>query len=83
MKEDTNEGISIIIRDNGSPIPKQLRSRIFEKFYRIPTGNIHDVKGFGIGLYYAKSIVDKHGGTLQLLDEKGYTSFKITLPNVD
>jgi len=83
LKEDAIEGISIIIRDNGISIPKALRSKIFEKFYRIPTGNIHDVKGFGIGLYYAKSIVDKHGGTLQLLDEKGYTSFKITLPNVD
>lgn len=83
LNENETEGISIVIRDNGNPIPKELRSKIFEKFYRIPTGNIHNIKGFGIGLYYANSIVKKHDGTLLLLEEKGHNSFKISLPNAN
>ena len=70
--------IKINVSDSGS-IPKQQRDSIFEKFYRIPKGNRHDVKGFGIGLYYAKIIVEKHQGKLQLLATKN-TTFQIHLP---
>jgi len=73
------ESTEIIISDNGS-IPKNQRLKIFDKFYRIPQGNIHNVKGFGIGLYYSKKIIEKHNGNLVLLDTKN-THFKIVIPN--
>ena len=75
------KNISILIEDNGIGIDKSLREKIFEKFYRIPKGNIHDVKGFGIGLYYSKKIIEKHGGSVELLSNAAPTIFKITLPN--
>lgn len=71
---------SITITDDGGNIPKGQQQRIFEKFYRVPKGNVHDVKGFGIGLYYTKTIIEKHGGTIQLDSNAQKTSFKITLP---
>ncbi|MDT7830841.1 HAMP domain-containing sensor histidine kinase [Flavobacteriaceae bacterium S356] len=71
----------IIIADNGQGIEKGQQEKIFDKFYRIPKGNTHDVKGFGIGLYYTKKIVEKHGGTILLNTDKQTTLFKITLPN--
>lgn len=74
---------SILIEDNGTGIDKNLKETIFEKFYRIPKGNIHDIKGFGIGLFYSKKIVEKHGGTLELVSNSNPTSFKITLFNED
>jgi len=72
------ETINILISDDGI-IPKAQQIKIFDKFYRIPQGNQHDVKGFGIGLYYSKKIIEKHQGTLELLDTKN-TTFKISLP---
>jgi len=77
----TKNGIEISISDNGNTITKVNKDKIFEKFYRIPKGNTHDVKGFGIGLYYTKKIVEKHNGTIQLDLEQNLTTFKITLPN--
>lgn len=76
-----NKNFSIFIEDNGNGIEKNLREKIFEKFYRIPKGNIHDVKGFGIGLYYSKKIIEKHGGSIELVSNTAPTTFKITLPN--
>lgn len=73
--------IEILISDNGNSLNKDNRTRIFEKFYRIPKGNTHDIKGFGIGLYYTKSIIEKHEGTVQLILENNLTTFKISLPN--
>jgi signal transduction histidine kinase len=72
---------TIDISDSGNSIPKEHSKQIFEKFYRISKGNTHDVKGFGIGLYYCKKIIEKHRGTIQLVLENKLTSFKISLPN--
>lgn len=71
----------ILISDNGNTLSKANKDRIFEKFYRIPKGNTHDVKGFGIGLYYTKTIIEKHNGSIDLNLAKDLTTFKITLPN--
>ncbi|WP_340066825.1 HAMP domain-containing sensor histidine kinase [Ascidiimonas aurantiaca] len=69
----------ITVANNGPVIEKGYREKIFDKFYRIPSGNRHDVKGFGIGLYYTKKIIEKHGGSIQLLSDPRYTIFKIQL----
>jgi len=74
--------IVIMIQDNGNGIPKNQKDKVFEQFYRIPTGNTHNVKGFGIGLYYTKNIIEKHGGTISVVyDANNATLFKIVLPN--
>ena len=75
------KGLDILISDNGNSLTKANKERIFEKFYRVPKGNTHDVKGFGIGLYYTKTIIDKHNGSITLDLNKNLTTFKITLPN--
>lgn len=67
--------------DNGGYISKTHKDKIFDKFYRIPKGNTHDVKGFGIGLFYTKTIIKKHNGDILLISEKNSTNFKITLPH--
>lgn len=69
----------IRIIDDGNGIPKKHLEKIFEKFYRIPKGNQHDVKGFGIGLYYSKKIIEKHGGHLLVTSEPSATIFKIQI----
>jgi two-component system phosphate regulon sensor histidine kinase PhoR len=74
-----NLGISIA--DDGKGIDKNQQEKIFEKFYRVPKGNTHDVKGFGIGLYYTKKIIEKHNGNVSLSSNPKQTVFKITLPN--
>jgi len=73
------DSCEITIADSGNTIEKGHREKIFDKFYRIPTGNQHDVKGFGIGLYYTKKIIEKHLGTVQLIPDTKYTIFKIHL----
>lgn len=78
----TAKNLEITIQDDGPGIEKSQREKIFDKFYRIPKGNRHDVKGFGIGLYYSKKIVEKHGGTLELLPNQELTVFKIKLSDV-
>ncbi|GAB5401546.1 MAG: HAMP domain-containing sensor histidine kinase [Aureisphaera sp.] len=70
----------ITISDTGNSLREAHKKQLFEKFYRIPKGNTHDVKGFGIGLYYTKTIIEKHGGTINL-DIKPNTAFKISLPH--
>ena len=75
------KNVEITISDNGTSLTKANKDQIFEKFYRVPKGNTHDVKGFGIGLYYTKTIVEKHHGSIILDVSKSLTSFKISLPN--
>lgn len=80
--EQTKSQLTIAVKDNGRSIDKTQRDKIFEQFYRIPKGNIHDVKGFGIGLFYAKKIIEKHNGILELIPNSSETIFQITLNNV-
>ncbi|APZ46300.1 sensor histidine kinase [Polaribacter reichenbachii] len=72
----------ITIADDGNGIEKNQQEKIFDKFYRVPKGNTHDVKGFGIGLYYCKKIIEKHFGSIFLSSDKNQTIFKTTIPNV-
>jgi two-component system phosphate regulon sensor histidine kinase PhoR len=71
----------ISVADNGKGIDKSQQERIFDKFYRVPKGNTHDVKGFGIGLYYTQKIIGKHNGSINVSSSFNNTIFKLQIPN--
>ena len=67
--ETTEKGVRITVADKGIGIENTAKKLIFDKFYRIPTGDVHNIKGFGLGLTYAKMIIEAHGGTIKVDSE--------------
>jgi two-component system phosphate regulon sensor histidine kinase PhoR len=76
------KSVVLSICDNGPGISPEFHHRVFQKFYRIPTGNLHNVKGFGLGLYYVKTICTAHQWKIDLISEPGKgTTFVISIPD--
>lgn len=79
--KNSQNGIILSVEDKGIGMTKTVQSKIFERFYRQSSGNVHDVKGFGLGLNYARSIIEAHKGTITVSSEPGKGSrFEIFLP---
>lgn len=81
ITKNCENGVILSVEDKGIGMTKAVQSKIFERFYRQSSGNVHDVKGFGLGLNYARSIIEAHKGTITVFSEPGKGSrFEIFLP---
>ena len=80
---DREKGIEIIIMDEGIGIAPSMKSKVFEKFFRVRSGDVYNVKGFGLGLSFVKNVIRSHRGRVSLFSElnKG-TEVRIMLPKV-
>ncbi|RFP64386.1 hypothetical protein D0N36_14450 [Hymenobacter lapidiphilus] len=78
---NVSDGAAVVrLTSHGAPIPTHHQPRVFEKFFRVPTGNRHDVPGYGLGLHYARQMAARHGGRLTLECRGTRTTFVLTLP---
>ena len=81
VTEDADNGVILTIKDYGIGMDQTTQKYVFDQFYRAQSGNVHTVKGFGLGLSYVKKIIEFHKGTISLNSEPGKGSmFKIFLP---
>ena len=79
--KDVNGHIQIAVADNGIGMTKEVQKRIFDTFYRATSGNVHEIKGFGLGLSYVKAIVEQHKGSIFVDSEiNNGSTFTIDLP---
>ncbi|MDQ3279161.1 MAG: HAMP domain-containing histidine kinase [Bacteroidota bacterium] len=79
--KDSGPYLLLVVADNGIGIAQEYHRRIYDKFFRVPHGNLHNAKGYGLGLSYVSHVVQKHGGTIEVSSEEGLGSrFTITLP---
>ena len=75
--------LKIAIQDNGIGIPKEYKDKVFDRFFRVPTNDQHNVKGHGLGLSYVKDVITKHGGSISVdSTENVGAKFTITIPKV-
>ncbi len=78
---NVSNGLEVIVKDKGIGMGKEARKHIFDKFYRVHTGNLHDVKGFGLGLSYVKAMMTAHKGQIDVKSELGKgSSFILVFP---
>jgi two-component system phosphate regulon sensor histidine kinase PhoR len=81
--QNDGDKVHLFVSDNGPGIPPAYRDKIFEKFFRVPTGNRHNVKGHGLGLHYVATVLGMMQGAILLVDQPEATpgsTFRVTLP---
>jgi signal transduction histidine kinase len=67
----SSQEMTLSVTDEGIGISEANQKRVFDKFYRVPSGNLHDVKGFGLGLYYVSDMMSKHNGSVTVKSQLG------------